>query len=82
MEHWLGNWGQQDAEPNLAKGVLLCKAQHARIRVGIRGQHMRRCWLPVIPPFCLPRGIWSSQARDQIQDAIATYTAAAAVLDP
>ena len=51
MEHWLGNWGQQDAEPNLAKGILLCKAQHARIRVGIRGQHMRRCWLPVIPPF-------------------------------
>ena len=30
----------------------------------------------------LPRGIWSSWARDQIQAAVATYATAAAVLDP
>ena len=32
--------------------------------------------------FCLPLGIWSSWARDQIQAAVVTYTAAVATLDP
>ena len=32
--------------------------------------------------FWLPPSIWSSWARDQIQDAVVTYTAAVAMLDP
>ena len=32
--------------------------------------------------FWPPYGIWSSQARDQIQAAIATYTEAVATMDP
>ena len=32
--------------------------------------------------FWLPHGIWHFWARDQIPDVVATYAAAAAMLDP
>ena len=32
--------------------------------------------------FWLPCSIWSSQARDQIRNTVATYTAAVEMLDP
>ena len=32
--------------------------------------------------FWLPRGLWSSQARDQIQATVVTYAAAVPTLDP
>ena len=32
--------------------------------------------------FLPPQGIWSSQAKDQIRTAVATYTVPVATLDP